>query len=463
MVSSRMIWVVIFFFLAALTVFSNAIWAQGFDGEYERRAQEVVTGLAGLNGLRGWTPQAPATWPVSLVDARGEQVSVRSGRHGGVRWNQQAPAGLISLNLTGQNLQRAADLSGLSFLEHLELSGNSLKAINLAGSTALTRLVVVKNQLAALNIENCPRLIYLAASGNHLVTLNLSANIQLTDIYLSANQLTELDVSRQSGLVNLDVMNNRLTDISVRVNPDLEKLLISYNQLQNIDVSANQRLVNLGVRDNNLTELSLSANTRLAELTVSRNNLQKLDLRANSQLTRLSAEQNQLAVLDLSGLTKLEHLALQRNPLTDIILGDNALENLISLNLDDCQLPLSRLAFWAGLAKNRARLGSQKDVLFVKSSLLAGETLDLSAEAEIGGSKTIFLVQTDKGRRVKQAEYEENSGQIVFHRPGFYRVMMSNEKVFSSEINRTTGQMRTLPVKVYTGIIEVKPENQTEN
>lgn len=435
--------------------FGRDLRAQDFDDDYERRAQEAVAGLVRLNGLRGWTPQAPATWPVSLAAPGDEHASIRTGRGGGVRWNHESPAGLIFLNLVNQNLQRVADLSGLSSLERLELAGNGLKALNLDGNTALVRLVVTKNQLASLKPGSCPRLTYLAVPNNQLRALDLSANIHLTDIHASANQLTEIDVSHQGGLVNLDVMNNRLTEISVWANPALERLLVSYNRLKTLDLSANRQLRVLGARDNELTELSLAANPQLTELTISRNGLKKLDLSANPLIARLSAEQNRFTVLDLSGLSRLEHLSLQRNPLTDIVLGGNTLEHLVSLNLDDCRLPLSRLAFWSGQAQNRARLGNQKDVLFVQTGLKAGEILDLSGEAEIEGEKTVFSVLTDKGRRVKPDDYREAGGKIVFHRPGLYRVMMTNEKVFSSEINRTTGQMRPIKVKIQTGVVEV--------
>ncbi len=430
---------------------AGGLAAQPWDGDYELRAQEVVAGLTRINGLRGWDPLLPADWP----EGRGRPGAAAAG----ARWSRDGGlARLEELSLEGLGLTRAADFSGLTALKMLEASGNSLKGLNVDGDAALVFLGAQKNQLTSLRVGGCPNLTHLAVGSNQLEALDLSANPRLRELTVSKNRLSELEVSPNPELVNLEAMNNRLTRLTVAANPRLIRLMVSYNGLSELDVSANRELAELGVRDNRLTALDLKSNPALVELAAGRNGLRELDLSANPSLARLAVDQNLLVALDLSRNPDLVVLEAQRNPLSEIRLGENRLENLGSLNLDGCRLPLSQLALLSGKARSRARFGDQENVLFERLNLARGQTLDLSAEADLDGTATVFTVLNDKKRRARPEEYELLEGGLVtFHRPGRFLVMMTNDRVVSSETNRLTGRIRTFKVKVYTGSIDVAP------
>ncbi len=444
-----------------LIMSAGGLAAQGYDNNYERRAQEAIAGLVRLNGLRGLTPNAPGAWP----EISAHQSGVTPTRPLlGVGWNrQESPARLETLIMVNQGLQRAADLSGLTGLRRLEIYGNSLRALNLEGDAALQILMATKNQLGSLNLQGSPRLRILAASGNQLTKLDLSANRDLGELYLSMNQLESLDLSRNTSLSALELMNNGLKSLDLSACPQLGRLLVSHNRLTGLDLSANPDLVELGAGNNSLGELDLGSNPQLTELAVSRNQLGILDLTNLIQLRDLSVERNRLKVLDLSSNPALKTLEAQGNPLEKIMVGTNEFPALEVLNLDGCRLPLSQLAPLVGRAQKRARFGSQEPVLFESARLPAGQALDLSAEAVIDGAATEFSVQTDKKRRVKPADYRVVEGRVIFLVPGRYRVLMTNERVFSSEINQPTGRVRTFKVKATTGLIEVLPAETGES
>lgn len=438
--------------------FAARATAQTFDDGYERRAQEVIAGLSRINGLKGFAPGTPALWPQPGAGAD----SRKPGNPAGAGWSVETPYRLLSLALPGQNLQRAADLSGLGSLEQLDLTGNSLKAVNLNGNKSLKSIKAADNQLASINLSSSPGLLVLALSKNKLTYLDLSANPLLTDLTVSANHLESIDLSRQPALRRFEALNNELQALTVRTNPDLEMLAVSYNRLTALDVSANSNLNALGAKDNGLTELVLFNNPLLEDLAVSRNSLTSLELGRNPRIKRLAADQNRLASLDISVLGNLEVLELQNNPsLREIVSGENEFAGLVNLNLDGCALPLSQLVHLTGLAQRRGRLGTQENVLFERLEMKTGEVLDLEKEAVINGSATEFMVLTDKKRRVNPAGYSLEGGRLVFKNPGLYMVVMTNEKVFSSEITLSSGRSRTYKTKVYTGVIEVKAEENS--
>lgn len=439
--------------LAMAVVWSPGLgWAQNFDQDYEQRAQEVVAGLTRLNGLAGWESIQPASWPrLTKLDEDYRQSSIRQipavGWEGG-----STPARLVSLNLVNLGLQRAADFSGLSRLRRLELSGNSFKAINIDGNAALIYLAAQKNQLTAIRLSGSPQLTRLSLPGNQLEKIDISNNRQLSELILSKNRLSKLELSRNGSLTNLEALNNNLDRLDLAANPLLTRLQVSYNRLSTLNVGANPNLVELGVRENNLAELDITSNAALVELNVGRNNLKKLDVSQNPKLTELVADQNLLQNLDVSQNLELKVLEIQDNPLTELVIGANKLE---TLNVDGCRLPLSRLASLTSLAQNRTRLGFQEKVLFENKTLILGEPLDLSAEATIKGSATVFIILNEKKRRLSPANFTEADGVIYFKKPGLYYVEMSHPQVVSSDQIRPGGTARSYKAKARTGLVEV--------
>lgn len=435
--------------------------AQGWDSDYDRRIQEVISGLAKLNGLLGWTPNQPESWPVLSDHDYGNFASKRPLQ--GISWRRDINPHLpSSLSLSGLKLQRAADFSRLSALQYLDLHDNQLRGLNLDGNGELATLNAANNQLTSANIGGCPRLTYLSLANNNLEKLNLENNQSLQTLLISSNRLRELNLKGLIRLRELEAMNNGLEALDLSRSTALTRLLISHNNIKELDLSQNADLVELAVQANELVRLDLENKAGLRELAVGRNRLKELKLDNLPEIARLSAAHNEISTLDISGCLKLETLELNGNPLSLLITGENDLQMLVSLNLDGCRLPLSALLPLSGLAKSRARFGAQENVFFEETELSLDQPLDLSAEAELNGSPTVFTVLTDKKRRVRPELYHEEGGVFTFKAPGRYRIEMTNERVFSSEINKLTGRTRRFKVKAVSGLITVSPSRSGE-
>ena len=209
---------------------------------------------------------------------------------------------LKTLTIQDLNLGTLTDLSGLSKLETLNLSGCSFPAEELA---VLAKLPSLKN----LNLANCglstiaalegaPGLTSLNLSGNTLRNLEvLSPMTTLTELNLQHNAVTGLeDLSTLHNLETLDISYNEVSDL---------KPLASCMKLKWLDAGNNSLS-----RADGVEELSL-----LAYLSLDFNNLTDISILANCvELTNLSIANNQISdISKLAQLMKLDILDFSYN------------------------------------------------------------------------------------------------------------------------------------------------------
>ncbi|WP_459212195.1 T9SS type A sorting domain-containing protein [Aquimarina rhabdastrellae] len=132
--------------------------------------------------------------------------------------------------------------------------------------------------------------------------------------------------------------NNNLTSLDVSNNANLVSLSLDNNGFNSIDISSNVNLKSLSISGNNLTTIDLSNNIVLENLSIDRNNnLTSLDVSQNTVLKNLSAYDCSLSQIDLSNNTGIIEIYLDQNELTNLDLSNNSLlEDLyISFNLID--------------------------------------------------------------------------------------------------------------------------------
>lgn len=425
------------------------------DPNYETRAQEVIGSLTQANGLTGWPSSQPVNWPESSPPRRLPGVSWDTG---------QKPAALQSLILTGLGLGKRGDISDLPFLRRLELGGNNFQSLNLSGNPSLEFVILNDNMLKSINIPDSPRLLHLGAASNDLSHLELSAFPRLQELLLSGNKIKEIHLDSAPDLENLEISNNGLLFLNTLHNPKIQRLRVSFNSLEYLDLSANTHLGLLNLRDNLLNNIKIFTNTELTELDLGQNRLREIDLTKNVQLIHLTLDHNHLTTLDLSSQAKLISLKAGDNPITSIILGDNLLSKLETIDLENCRLPLSSLTPFVSLAQNRSRLGHQGPVFFETLTITPEQGLDFSGETVIGDSHTEFQLLTEKGRRVSKNSWTLEKGIITINKTGQYHIQMTNPEIVSSEKNKTTSHIRTFKVKAKTGLIKViPPKNQPRN
>jgi Leucine-rich repeat (LRR) protein len=228
------------------------------------------------------------------------------------------------------------DLSEYPNLEEVWIWGNYLKSplteLELGEKPKLTYLICARNQLASLNLTNCPNLEKVQCWQNKLTELELGKLEKLAILGCSKNQLTTLNLNNCQKLEDINCSNNQLTNLDVSSCSALKKLTCNKNQLS--ELKLNSQLEEIDCSENNLTTLHSSGNqinsldlidcSRLKEIMCYNNKLKELNLSNNNKLEVVKCWNNQLTKLDLSKSEKLIELRCSNNQLTQLILPENA-------------------------------------------------------------------------------------------------------------------------------------------
>lgn len=217
------------------------------------------------------------------------------------------------------------DVTGIGYffnLEDLDLSKNSLTAIDLGKNTKLTKLTLSENRLTALDLSNNTLLTYLNCEDNEIAALDVSVCPGLTELNCSRNKLTTLDVSHNTALTSLSCDYNTLNALNLATNTALTVLSCESTALTTLDLAQNKDLKMLFCENNQIATLDLSANTALETLVCYGNQLTALDVTANTALRTISVNDNKLSTIDVSKNTLLITLLVSNNALTSLKVSD---------------------------------------------------------------------------------------------------------------------------------------------
>ena len=186
---------------------------------------------------------------------------------------------------------KTIDLSGAPGLEVLDLSFTALKKIDLSNNPNIMWLEAYGDGygdedegmalLTEIDVTGLPYLQYLDVKGN---------------------ELTSLDVSKNPYLIWLRANNNSISSIDLSANTRLEELELSRNRLSKIDLSNNTELISLAIENNSLTEIDLSANTALKLVMIGNNDIHAFDASALTSLSRLYINGNGMTADELNDL-----------------------------------------------------------------------------------------------------------------------------------------------------------------
>ncbi|MBQ1440896.1 MAG: hypothetical protein IIZ08_03110 [Clostridia bacterium] len=244
----------------------------------------------------------------------------------------------------------------------------------------------------------------------------------ITGLHCESNQLTALDVSNNTALTNLDCESNQLTSL---------------------DVSGCAALTHLDCYSNQLTTLSVSGCTALTGLDCSVNQLTALDVSGCTALTGLYCSGNQLTSLNVSGCTALQRLNCWVNQLTTLDVSQNtALEGLV------CGSNHLTMPTIYGFNAGRFTIGFlyAPQTHIIPSTVKAGESIDLSSEASVNGTATVFTWYDEEGNEVTPAT--SSGGVFTFGDDAVGKKLvckMTNEKLPDFvEDNRLTTTVVTI-------------------
>ena len=217
-------------------------------------------------------------------------------------------------------------LKGIEYFTELRglwCNYNQLTALDLSNNTALYRLECFENQLATLNVTNCPELTKLSCSINQLTALDVTKNTALKTLWCSDNLLTSLDISKCTELEELGCDYNELETLNVSKSPALKDLSCGSNMLTALDVSMCMALEEFWCDNNQLTTLNLSNNTHLQFLYCQSNQLTSLDVTNCHELLQLMFYDNAVTEINLKNSPELEELSCYGNRLTILNLENN--------------------------------------------------------------------------------------------------------------------------------------------
>lgn len=145
----------------------------------------------------------------------------------GVVWKADATGvkRAAAISWPSRGLVGSLDLTGLSALERLDVSGNELVGATV-DSAVLTELNVSNNSLSSLDLTEIPALESLRCAANSLSSLDLSQNGELIYCDVSLNALENIDLRGAKSTTTLNCAENRLISLDLTTCPALKTAIL---------------------------------------------------------------------------------------------------------------------------------------------------------------------------------------------------------------------------------------------
>lgn len=343
-----------------------------FYNEHDLNAALSFLETADSNGVKNGTKlwadydaNDPETW-ISVgwtEDGRLSIFDADFSSHLAIQGNVADEVGPVGeLDLSGCEMLGSVSLVS-TCVERLDVSNcpnlflvsafyDELKSIDLSGCSSLYFLWVCYNKdLRQIDLSGLSELGALALSGNGLESLDFSSNPHITEIDCSNNSLTALDVSMLSELQSLRCENqdwempnsNRISEIDLSHNPMLAAFTCYNADVSAVDLSGCTSLQILNADNCPLNELDISDCSMLSVLSICGTNVSEIDLASSGSMTTIAlagcpmsqatVEQcvynhPEVTVLDLGrmGLTSFDGSLF--NQLDELYLNDNSFTEL---------------------------------------------------------------------------------------------------------------------------------------
>jgi len=218
------------------------------------------------------------------------------------------------------------DLSDCASLSFLECSGHPLANLTLPATKALRYIGVSGSHLTSLELEGYANLENLSCASKTLASLRIASCPSLKGVGAAAangpvtpyvrNELATLEITDCPAMTSLTCYDSNVSSLDLQGMPRLEYVELSGNQLTSLDASGLAALKNLSCRNNQLASLSIDGCAQLQRVDCSENQLAALCTGKVPRLTMLLASGNPLTDLDVSQATALESLYIDRSSLT---------------------------------------------------------------------------------------------------------------------------------------------------
>ena len=282
-------------------------------------------------------------------------------------------------------------------------------------------------QIESIDLSKLVNLQSLILNQHLLSTVDLSANKALTSVNLQQNKITTFDVELPK-LKTLDLSNNGSTTEGRTLGEN--KPVVNFAKLPALtDFYANYTGINL-----DFTQTGSATTIRLIG-----NELENVDLSASGiKATNINLNYNKLATLDASGLSAKASLFLIGNELTSITLPEDMTG---SLNISNNKFTFATLpTVWTKLTYHPQA---------VVTAPIANGKVDLSAQAKVGTTETIFTWKEGDNLLIAGTDYTVADGVFTFINKDIEDAVCTMTNAAYPKLTLTT-----VPVNVKTDGIE---------
>ena len=307
-----------------------------------------------------------ATQPVTIDFGNGvaQKFTIDPDQAAWQRWITGTIEGTtitVSGQVTEFQLQNAqltsAAIDGMSKLEKLDLSKNTLTSFELLSVTPLTSLNLSYNNIQnspstnpTLTLENCGKTL-------EWLTLNNNTGLQCLNVqsltvlkYLTLNNCPDfasificLPESSQNTLTSINLSNCCLNNFYPVSLPALRTLILSNNRLMTAGtdnpfvLGDYPELTSLALSNNkSVSTLDVTKCTKLEELFINGCNFEIIDVSQAPALRTLNVADNKIRSLDLGNNTAISTLNISGNPIST--LDVSKLPSIASLNISNTQI-----------------------------------------------------------------------------------------------------------------------------
>ena len=289
--------------------------------------------------------------------------------------------------------------------------------------------------LESTDLSKVTKINTLSVTGANLNAIDLTALTELTSVTLNNNAINTIDLSKNAMLKSLSILNNQLEELNVANNPELTEVKVTGNKLTKLDLSANTKVEQIIADNNQLAEITFNGEAINGNL--ANNKLKAVDL-SKVNTNYIDVQKNEITSLDFSSQTKkFTTLYVNNNKLTSLSVpvecgnfqaNDNVLESFEILNCTkSCKLENNKLTLATLPTKPEGLNTTSKIKKFtyapqadiVVPETLGDKPLDLSSQVSSTGilteaAATTFTVKAGDATLAENTDYTISNGVITF-------------------------------------------------
>lgn len=253
--------------------------------------------IPNMYGIYSWNiARVPFEWPADITVEFADEafkaamLEIADTDKDGKIGKEEALA-VTEIKLPNAGL-KSVNLDYFNNVTVLDLSGNELTAIDMAGAPLLADINLENNKIAGkLDVSKLEHVEKLNASHNELTGISsFGQRGPVKEINLSYNKMASVELKFFNNCTNINVSHNELTYAMIASNNALSDLDVSFNKITEMTLWSLTGLKRVNFNDNPFIQLNESTNwTLLQEIDFSNTDIEMIDLSKTSTLWTVKA------------------------------------------------------------------------------------------------------------------------------------------------------------------------------